>query len=132
MPEETAPAPLVAGTVVEAPPTPEPEVVSLPSATVAAEPATVPEGAPDNDVRMGSVIGVEPVLTATKDHLVQLHARRYTLTCPHCGGRQSESADCIADHRSFRCLSCAAKIKVRELHERLADEQKQMRRLARR
>jgi hypothetical protein len=147
LPEETAPAPLVvAEAVVPSSLIAEPEVVSIPpevapTPVVASttESESAPQAADGGDVKVASAgasdqgIRIESGLkSTTRETIVRFRGRQYTLTCPHCGGQQSESADCIAEHCSFRCLSCAAKIKVRELHERLEDEQKQLRKLARR
>jgi hypothetical protein len=147
LPEEPAPVALAA----EATPAPANEIISPATAAqppvaetptgevpVAAaqvaldEPPEASEAVDLSDVKAKSIDGPRPGSVAAFNAQVQFHARRYTLTCPHCRAQQTEAADCIADRSSFRCLSCDAKIKVRELHERLENEQKHARKLARR
>jgi len=127
LPEESAPAALVA----ESAPVRVSEIFS-PAPDALDEPPTSREALDLNDVKPRSIDTSRPGSAATLNAIVQFRARRYTLTCPHCRAQQTEAADCIADHSSFRCLSCDAKIKVRELHERLENEQKHARKLARR
>jgi hypothetical protein len=127
LPEEAA-APVL---VAESAPMRVSEIFSQAPDTFDELPATR-EALDLNDVKPRSVDNPRPGSTATLNAIVQFRARRYTLTCPHCRAQQTEAADCIADHCSFRCLSCDAKIKVRELHERLENEQKHARKLARR
>lgn len=132
LPEYSVPAALVAESV----PAPAAEIIS--AASVAQPPVAIDESPAAHDALDGNdskprVVDVpHPGPVTTLNAIAGFSARRYTLTCPHCRAQQTEAADCIADHSSFRCLSCDAKIRVRELHERLENEQKHARKLARR
>jgi hypothetical protein len=57
------------------------------------------------------------------------NAKQYTLTCPRCGQTQTHTAQCIANHSTFRC-QCGAKIKAGRLHDQLQEEERHLRKVA--